>query len=723
MADIKGSSVRGATGLEYKRTVDEVDEQKQRISASIERMYSIASYVFAIGLIAVGALCVISFLNNTPKIAIACEIIVFICLILLLILIGRARRRIAEQRSHSERYPYKSVNRKEIDSIFDLIADEEKKRERLDRFAMSNSSKITAPSAYSAEKKEEKVSRSEPEPKEVPVSNIPVPEQKKAEEKKADEPEEDSGIIHIFPMEEEEMVSVLDDELDSAETKKETSSKKEEAPEPEPDKEEKEAEQAVENNSDEDAESSGEPQKKKRPKNPDGTRQAPSGKRPPQGSRPKKRPNGEAGASRDPRAQQRSRDGSANGTKKRRPPAYDPYYGGGYYYDEYGRPIRRAPPYDPYYGGYYYDEYGQPVRRRESAYGQDGSVVYDEYGRPVRRRPPQGYDPRREEAMRRKRAAAGADPTRRRPDVAKSAQTANGQSAGPAKQSKATGPQPAAESRRTAAPVAMPSLKKDFDEEHIAVSIPDFDDDYDYDANRGRVPLRADRQQAAGSKQKAAPPKPVVVDETEYSPRDVEAVPIIIPDDDYYSRYEDEEQAYAAPSKSKEPSMFAPPPKKNVPDYQYDAEELTPEERDTGVVIVPDFDSFDDDSYEDRYAHGRYRNSSGTDGAAEKAYQPPVKQDRQSANAAVEENDYSYEDEGVVVLPHDEGYESYLEKVKQEEEQKRIEERKLARKQSGKIALTIRKVRRKKIRRMSRKYKRFRASVIPLAKYLSSYDN
>ena len=165
------------------------------------------------------------------------------------------------------------------------------------------------------------------------------------------------------------------------------------------------------------------------------------------------------------------------------------------------------------------------------------------------------------------------------------------------------------------------------------------------------------------------------------------------------------------------------PPQKarQVPDYHYEVEELSPEERDTGVVVVPDFDDFDEEEYSDRYARGRYR-SSANDDVREQAYQPPVNPDRQSSKAAVEEESYSYEDEGVIVLPHDEGYESYLEKVKEEEEKKRIEERKQARKASGKIALTIRKVRRRKIRRMSRKYKRFRASVIPLAKYLNSYS-
>ena len=78
------AAYKGSTGLEYTRSVDEADEQKQRLATSMNRMYTIASYVFAIGLIAVGALCVISFLSKAPSIAIICEIVVFLCLVLCL---------------------------------------------------------------------------------------------------------------------------------------------------------------------------------------------------------------------------------------------------------------------------------------------------------------------------------------------------------------------------------------------------------------------------------------------------------------------------------------------------------------------------------------------------------------------------------------------------------------------------------------------------------------
>lgn len=710
------AAYKGSTGLEYTRTVDEADEQKQRMTASIDRMYSIATYVFAIGLIAVGALCGISILNNAPKIAIAFEAVVFICLIALLILIGRAKRRISEQRRHSERYPYKSVDKKEIDNIFDIIADEEKKRERLDRFASSGTS--SSPSFVPDKKKDNKPS----EPAKVSREIEPVDRSENQ-----DDAEEDSGMIPIFPDQEEEMVSVLDDEKNDVEIKipmmedteekpKEEKTPSETLTDKQPDEKAEDVPEEKAARSDEDA------PRKKRPR-PDGSRPPQSGKRPPQGQKGKRPPSAD-GAYRDPRSRSASQQQGA--PKRRRPPAHDPYYGGAYYYDEYGRPIRRPVPYDPYYGGgYYYDEYGQPVRRREPAYGPEGAVYYDEYGRPIRRRQPQG-DPRREEAMRRKRPASpNGEPAKRRPD-AKTSTTARGDA--PAKKpGTPAGPQP--ESRRTAAPVAMPSLKKDFDEEHIAVYIP-YDDDRDssYEDANQNVVLKADRQSASRSKVPSAPQKPVNVDESEYSPRDVEAVPIVIPDDDYFSRYDDEEQVYtppasSAPSRSNESRSHQSPAASNRPDYYYEEEDIPLEDRDTGVVVVPEFDDYDEDEYNARYARGRYRSSDASQN--EQAYQPPVKKQNTSSNAvgSVEEEEYTYEDEGVIVLPHDEGYESYLEKVKEEEERKRIEERKLARKQSGKIALTIRKVRRKKIKRMSRKYKRFRASVIPLAKYLSVLDS
>ena len=466
---------------------------------------------------------------------------------------------------------------------------------------------------------------------------------------------------------------------------------------------------------------SGREKRRKRPDGPparDGerSRQRPAGKRPPQGAKGKKRPAGDG--MRDPRDPRDSR--APQGAKKRRPPAYDPYYGMPVYYDEYGRPIRRPPPYDPYYGGgYYYDEYGEPVRRREPPYPKE-RVYYDEYGNPIRRRPPAGQDPRREDAARRKRPGApgqpgrpGADPSRRRPEGAASAKAAPG---APDKKSRMPSP-PIDPSKRTAAPVAMPSRKQDFDEEYVPVFIPyDEENDTLTDAERGAVPLRANsgRQPAVP----AAPPKPIAVDEDDYSPADMEAVPIIV-DDDYNPDYGDEESFGAPAPAARSASGSRAPVSNSGYDYSVEEDDVPPEEMDAGVIVVHDFDDIDQEEYEARYS--RDYNGSASAGGSSAA--------KQNQSYAVAEDDYSYEDEGVIVLPRDENYEEYMQKVKEEEERKRQEEekqrvleRRRERRKNGKVTLTIRKVRRKKIHRNSRKYKRFRASVVPLIRYLGA-DN
>ncbi len=668
------------TGLEYKRSLTE-EEQKARAAASVDRIYSVASFVFAIGLIAVGALCVISFLNKAPTMAIVCEITVFVCLIALLVLVSRSRRRMHEQRVRNERYPYTSVDKREIDKIFDLIADEENKRERLNRFASSGVANRAGSAAdVPAHKKEVAVKEAVDAD---PVEDVPVVVQS-----------DDTQDAALVQREEEDMSSILDDELNDVEIRMRAM----EAEDGDPADSEQKTESAVE---------SEEPGKEKRRKRPedqpqregDRSRQRPPGKRPPQGTKGKKRPPAGEGLRdpRDPRAQQ--------GAKKRRPPPYAPYYGGAYYYDEYGRPIRRPPPYDPYYGGgYYYDEYGEPVRRREPPYPKE-RVYYDEYGNPVRRRPPAGQDPRREDPARRKRPGApqGGDPARRRPDGA--AKAAPG---APEKKSKMPAA-PVDPSKRTAAPVAMPSRKQDFDEEYVPVSIAyDEENDILNDSERDVVSLRAN----SGRKPSvpAAPPKPITgEDDDDYSPADMEAVPIIV-DDDYNPDYGDEESFAAPAARSSSTSARY--------DYQVDEDDSSPDEIDTGVIVVHDFDDIDQEEYEARYSrdYGGSASVSGSNASAAK-----------KQNYAVEEEEYSYEDEGVIVLPRDEHYEEYMQKVKEEEEKKRQEEekqrvleRRRERRKNGKVTLTIRKVRRKKILRNSRKYMRFRASVIPLIKYLGA---
>lgn len=683
------------TGLEYKRSLTD-EEQKQRAAASVDRIYSIASYVFVIGIIAVGVLIAISYINKSPSAALICEGTVFACLIVLLILVVRAKRRLGEQRVMRERYPYASVDKKEIDKIFDLIADEEKKRDKLNSFVVGGSAAKSRSAVM-----EEPVAVREPDT----LSKKTVQKSEKIT------PENDDTITDTQPdtepVGEEETVSVLEDELNDVEIRMRAMAEEEDT----------EATQVEENPSAAgDAPEEEEPRREKRPRDP--SRRPPQGKRPPQQGAPrgKKRP-GEGGSRdpRDPRAARDPRDPRApQGATRRRPPAaYDPYYGA-VYYDEYGRPIRRPPPpYDPYYADYYYDEYGQPVRRREAPYGKE-RVVYDEYGRPIRRRVPPGGDPRREDPARRKRPGApgapGAEAGRRRPD---------GTVAPPAKQSKAPAA-PAAPldpARRTAAPVAMPSLKNDFDEDYVPVSVA-YDDDVEttaQDAEMG-VTLRANKGKR-GASAPPAPPKPVIDDESDYSPTDMEAVPVIV-DDDYNPDYGDEDVLSSSLDRSPAAAQHRSSKPANAPDYYYQVEDdIPPEEMDAGVIVVHDFDDIDQDEYDARYS--RDYNAPASPAAAAR-----------KQNYAVEEEDYSYEEEAVISLPRDEDYEAYLEKVKEEEERKRqeeekqrIEERKQERRKSGKVALTIRKVRRKKIHRMSRKYKRFRASVVPLNKYLSSYND
>jgi len=690
-------AVRGetGTGLEYTRSLTDKQE-RQRAAAAVDKGYVAMTYFLIIALIAMGLVTAYVIVKKLAMTAVIILGAVFIALLVMFVLMVRSRRKLTQQRIQNERYPYTGVDKKSIDKIFDLIADEEKKREKLNLFAAKSTSPAPARAAVPARSAEPEIEES------IPVAVLdPKSEKIVTQETAAQQSEE------------EEMASILDEELNDvairmramdaeAEEETEAAGKKTEKPAEEP-------------------ESGEEPRRKKRPVDPDAprrsgdpSRRTPQGqgkrspqggkKRPPEGARPPRDP-------RDPRAPQQ-------GAKKRRPPAgYDPYYGAPVYYDEYGRPIRPMPAYDPYYGApVYYDEYGQPIRRQAPA---PGGVYYDEYGRPVRRRPPTGNDPRREEGAKRKRPAApgtpGAEDQRRRP----AAPAQSGAARGPKAPATPSIPNPDA-SKRTAAPVAMPSLKSDFDEEYVPVSIAYDEESSAHDAAEHGVALRANQGRRTVP---AAPPKPVIDDESDYSPTDLEAVPIIIPDDEYNPNYGDEE-AVGAPVSSYSGAKGRPGSKPNVPDYYYagDEDDTNPHDLDEGVIVVHDFDDIDQDEYDARYS--RDYGSPVAGGA-------PSSAAKQTQSYEVEEESYSYDDEeGVIVLPRDENYEEYLQKVKEEEEKKRIEEekkraeeRRLERKKSGKVALTIRRVRRKKIARKSRKYKRFRASVVPLIKYLHDYDD
>ncbi len=686
----------GGTGLEYTRSLTE-QEQKRRAAAAVDKNYVALSYFLVVALIVMGLATAYTIIKKVPMTAVIVLGAVFAALLTMFILMVRSRRRLTQQRIQNERYPYTGVDKKSIDKIFDIIADEERKREKLDLFA-SKGAPASVPAVNTPPVREREPQNTEEAPEATDSLPIIFPDE-----------EPGSNVVHetaSSQSEEEDMASIHDDELNDVEIRMRAMAG--------------EDEDVSETASNKPAEDEGEeaPRRKKRPADPDGQKRSgdPSrrpGKRPPQGA--KRRPPEGARPPRDPR-DPRAPQGAPG--KKRRPPAgYDPYYGAPVYYDEYGRPVRRMPPYDPYYGApVYYDEYGQPIRRREAPYPGEGAVYYDEYGRPVRRRPPAGYDARREDGAKRKRPAApGSEEARRRP-------SAPGQSAagrGGKAPSAPSVPNPDV-TKRTAAPVAMPSLKSDFDEEYVPVSVA-YDDDVStaYDAERG-VSLRADQGRRSAP---AAPPKPVIADESDYSPSDLEAVPVIIPDDDYNPQYDEEAvgapaAAYSSAAQSRSAS------KPNVPDYYYGGEDdyTRPEVLDAGVVVVHDFEDIDQDEYDARYSRDYGNPVSGGVSPAAAA---------KKNSYSVEEGAYSYDDEeGVVVLPRDENYEEYLQKRKEEEEKKRIEdekkraeERRLARKKSGKVALTIRKVRRKKIARKSRKYKRFRASVVPLIKYLSDYDD
>ncbi len=663
----------------------------------MDKGYVALSYFLVMALIAMGLVTAYVIIKKLAMTAVIILGVVFLALLVMFVLMVRSRRKLAQQRIQNERYPYTGVDKKSIDKIFDLIADEERKREKLDLFAAKNTSPAQVRSAAPARSAEPEAEES------MPIAVLDS------------EPEKNVTQETAAPQsEEEDMASILDEELNDVEIRMR-------AMDAEVGEESNAAVKKSEKSAEE-SEGGEEPRRKKRPADPDAPRRSgdPSrrpqgqGKRPPQGG--KKRPPEGARPPRDPRDPRAPQQGA----KKRRPPAgYDPYYGAPVYYDEYGRPIRPMPAYDPYYGApVYYDEYGQPIRRQAPA-GAPGGVYYDEYGRPVRRRPPAGYDPRREEGAKRKRPAApgtpGAEEQRRRPAAPAQSGAARGSKA-PAAPSI---PNPDV-SKRTAAPVAMPSLKSDFDEEYVPVSIAYDEESSAQDAAEHGVALRANQGRRTVP---AAPPKPVIDDESDYSPTDLEAVPIVIPDDEYNPGYEEE---VGAPVSSYGGTQGHSASKPNVPDYYYagDEDDTNPRDLDEGVIVVHDFDDIDQDEYDARYS--RDYGSPVAGGASSAAAAA-----KQSNSYSVEEEDYSYDDEeGVVVLPRDENYEEYLQKVKEEEERKRIEEekkraeeRRLERKKNGRVALTIRRVRRKKIARKSRKYKRFRASVVPLIKYLHDYDD
>lgn len=678
--------------------------------ASANRIYTIGGIVFFIGLIAVGGLGVISIINKASTIAILCEAVVFLCLIIMLVLVQRAKNRLEEQKRYNDRFPYASVDKKEIETIFDIIADEERKREKLDRFAANSpSSRQTvvindvssdSPSSSSATARPEAPAAASKTLAGSPTVVAASPGSGANDEEETVCVVPDDGGDDVKPASKEPVSAAKEDKMDNESKERLPDKTVSEGAADEPIDARRPREE--DSNKPKSDGAKGRPEPGERPAHKGKKKRPPTGKpgerpvkgrpgeRPPMGKPgeypPKKRP--PDAALRDPRA-----------PGKKRPGVRDPYADEYYYYNEYGEPIRRRPPmYDPYLDGYYYNEYGEPIRRRDP-YAAKDAVYYNEYGEPIRRRPPvpYGIDPRREEALRRKKAAGAglpippADPRKRPPGAAGAKMPA---AVSGAKPSAIPNVSDEEQKKRMAAPVSMPSLRKEMDDDYVPVNIPD-DDDYERAlAAPSRRVAPPKRSPEAAQQKRPAPP---IIDDTPYSPREMEAMPIVVPEDEYYPQYEEE----------------IPPPKKKAPPPPPIYDDI-PVEEDPGVVVVADFDDMDS-QMEEMYSREPQPRRSAPPAAPSRPAQS-----RARVQLEEEEDEAPREDDVVVVLPHDEGYDNYLQRLKEEEERKAAEERRQARKISGKTALTIRKIRRKKIKRKSRKYKRFRASVITLAKYLSN---
>ncbi|MBQ9993770.1 MAG: hypothetical protein IJP17_03570, partial [Clostridia bacterium] len=97
--------------------------------------HSLAIVLFIIGIAAIVATVAIFGVSSMPTPVLACEGLVLLCLIGLLIVVIRGKVKANALERKSKRQPYASVDKNEIDRIFDIIADEEKKRHRLDAFA------------------------------------------------------------------------------------------------------------------------------------------------------------------------------------------------------------------------------------------------------------------------------------------------------------------------------------------------------------------------------------------------------------------------------------------------------------------------------------------------------------------------------------------------------------------------------------------------------------
>ncbi|MBE6754520.1 MAG: hypothetical protein E7559_09290, partial [Ruminococcaceae bacterium] len=166
-------------------------------SAAPVKGYSLSVFLFVVGIVAVGLTILFSGFSKMPKTVLVSELLVLGCLVGLLIVSIVAKKRVESQYEQQERYPYTSVDKKSIENIFDIIADEEKKRQRLDAFAAGVDFQATQParaqtqSSFS-EKKDERPAQSSP----APAVSSPADS--------SDEDNEDKPVIAVLDADEEE---------------------------------------------------------------------------------------------------------------------------------------------------------------------------------------------------------------------------------------------------------------------------------------------------------------------------------------------------------------------------------------------------------------------------------------------------------------------------------------------------------------------------------------
>ncbi|MBQ6797394.1 MAG: hypothetical protein IJP10_05185 [Clostridia bacterium] len=341
---------------------------------------------------------------------------------------------------------------------------------------------------------------------------------------------------------------------------------------------------------------------------------------------------------------------------------------------------RRRQGYDPYYDDVYYNEYGEPVRRRRPPAAYDpyygGDVYYNEYGEPVRRRPAQDPYARGDvyyneygEPVRRRRPpqdpyARQGQPPRRRP-------AGEGQP-----QRRRPAPDQAAE-RKPAPEAAAPA---------------------DTAAQTDAENTAAAAQAVPEAPVNTAPARPDNYYEDDY-------VPIVLPDDDpvdddYYAHSTKRSAAGVARSDRDEGRA---PARRSAAGVRYDDRPPVPASRyedemddyEPVPVVVPVFE--DEDDYAPR---SNYDDRRDYDNAPDSRRGAPANYD--------DEDDYVR-----IAIPVEEGDDPV-------QTEKDIPRMPVPKKNISKVK--IGKIRRKKITRNSRKYKKFRASVHSLDDYLHNFS-